>query len=210
MANLLDEIDFSADRRVRKTKRSLRQSLFKLIEEKNINQITVTELTDLADVNRSTFYLYYSDVPDMMEKIQNEIYDIVTRTAINKVSEFNCAEDFYTYIVGILKLCKENYEIFRFVTRNECNNGLAQRIQLSVRNVVPDSEKGFSCDDPRYYLTTFALSGAVAVILEWINDGIRISCEDLAKFLASTYCFGSTRQKNSDDYKQYDFYKNKK
>lgn len=202
MANLLDEIDFSADRRVRKTKRALRQSLFKLIEEKSINQITVTELTDLADVNRSTFYLYYSDVPDMMEKIQNEIYDIVNRTAINKVSEFSSADDFYNYIVGILRLCKENYEIFRFVTRNECNNGLAQRIQLSVRNVVPDSAKGFSHDDPRYYLTTFALSGAVAVILDWINDGVLISCEELAEFLANTYCYGSIRQKNSENYKK--------
>ena len=50
------------DRRVRRTKNNLRNSLFALLEEKSINQITVTELTTLADVNRSTFYLYYNDI----------------------------------------------------------------------------------------------------------------------------------------------------
>ena len=49
--------DLKEDRRVRKTKKSLRDSLFVLLQEKNISQITVTELTRLADVNRSTFYL---------------------------------------------------------------------------------------------------------------------------------------------------------
>lgn len=195
MANIFDEIDFSDDRRVRKTKRALRQSLFQLIEKKSISQITVTELTELADVNRSTFYLYYNDVPDMMEKIQNEIYNVVYRTVIHKISEFTSVDDFYSYYIDILKLCEENHELFRFVTRNECNNGLAERIKQSVRYVVPDSAKVFDKHDPRHYLTTYALSGTVAVILDWINDGVLITCEDMAKFLANTYCFGGNQQK---------------
>ena len=44
------------DRRVRKTRLKLNESLMILIKDKNINQITVKELTDLADINRKTFY----------------------------------------------------------------------------------------------------------------------------------------------------------
>lgn len=47
------------DRRVRKTRLKLNESLMILIKDKNINQITVKELTDLADINRKTFYLHY-------------------------------------------------------------------------------------------------------------------------------------------------------
>ena len=47
------------DRRVRRTKKMLTQALTRLMQEKQIKEITVRELTDLADMNRGTFYLYY-------------------------------------------------------------------------------------------------------------------------------------------------------
>ena len=49
------------DRRIRKTKAQLRAGLAKLMKEKNINEITVRELVDEADINRSTFYLHYTE-----------------------------------------------------------------------------------------------------------------------------------------------------
>ena len=59
------------DRRVRKTKTQLKAGLARLLKEKGINEITVTELTEQVDINRSTFYLHYRDIYDMMEKIGN-------------------------------------------------------------------------------------------------------------------------------------------
>ncbi len=67
------------DRRVKRTKRSLREALFKLLQHKPVNHISVTELTKLADVNRATFYFYYDDIFDMLEQIQNESYEILER-----------------------------------------------------------------------------------------------------------------------------------
>ena len=58
------------DRRVRKTKTQLKAGLAGLLKEKGINEITVTELTEQVDINRSTFYLHYRDIYDMMEKIE--------------------------------------------------------------------------------------------------------------------------------------------
>ena len=53
------------DRRVRKTKSQLRAGLAQLMREKSIREITVKELVDKVDINRSTFYLHYSDIPGM-------------------------------------------------------------------------------------------------------------------------------------------------
>ena len=194
------------DRRVRRTKKALRDSLFKLLEKKSINQITVTELTGLADVNRSTFYLYYNDVFDMMEKIQEEIYSVLTKNVIESLSNFREPEDFIGYCEGFLDFCKDNYSVCRFVTRNDCNNQLADRIKAAVRDVVPDSAKKFDWRDPRHYLTTFALSGMLSVILEWMNDGMRIPSADMARFRSYTYVLGSKMQKDSDFYKTYSFF----
>ena len=50
------------DRRIRKTKAQLRAGLAKLMQEKSIKEITVKELVEEVDINRSTFYLHYSDI----------------------------------------------------------------------------------------------------------------------------------------------------
>ena len=56
------------DRRVRKTKNQLRTGLARLMKKKNIGQITVKELVDDVDINRSTFYLHYSDIPSLLKE----------------------------------------------------------------------------------------------------------------------------------------------
>lgn len=196
------------DRRIRKTKKALRDSLFMLLEKKNINQITVTELTKAADVNRSTFYLYYSDVFDMVKKIQREIYDLLVKNVVNCTNSFSDPEDFCDYCVRFLEFCKDNYYICRFITRNDCyNKQLADMIKQAVCDVIPDSAKYFDSNDPRYYMTTFAFSGILSVILEWMNDGMKIPSYDLARFLSYTYVLGSKMQKESDFYKSYSFFK---
>lgn len=63
------------DRRVRKTKRQLRQALTVLLQEKPIKDITVREIADMVDINRGTFYLHYKDVFDMLEQIENDIFE---------------------------------------------------------------------------------------------------------------------------------------
>ena len=60
------------DRRVRKTKAQLRQGLARLMQKKSIKEITVKELVDEVDINRSTFYLHYTDIYQMLEKIEEE------------------------------------------------------------------------------------------------------------------------------------------
>lgn len=195
------------DRRVKRTKKNLRDSLFALLEKKNINQITVTELTTLADVNRSTFYLYYNDIFDMMEKIQQEIYEIFVETVVNYKNDFNDIEGIVEYLSRFLEFCKENYAVCRFITRNDCNNHLAEKIKLAVRCVIPDSAVFFPENDPRNYLTTFALSGMLATILEWMNNGMKIPVEDMSRFLSYTYFLGSKSQKESDIYKKYSIYR---
>ena len=62
------------DRRIRKTRAVLKNALLSLMKEKSVKHITVKELCDRADINRGTFYLHYSDVFDMLEKIEDDMF----------------------------------------------------------------------------------------------------------------------------------------
>ena len=57
------------DRRVRRTKKLLSQGLIELMQHKQVKDITVRELAERVDVNRGTFYLYYRDIFDLLERL---------------------------------------------------------------------------------------------------------------------------------------------
>ena len=51
------------------------ECLVTLLKQKKVQDITVRELTELADLNRGTFYLHYKDVFDLLEKTESELLD---------------------------------------------------------------------------------------------------------------------------------------
>ena len=63
----------TVDRRVRKTRSQLRKCLSILLETKKIQNITVKELAQMADINRGTFYLHYKDVYETKENKQSDL-----------------------------------------------------------------------------------------------------------------------------------------
>ena len=66
------------DRRIIKTKKKLKDTLVKLIQEKTIDKITVKELVEQADLNRGTFYFHYKDIYNFLETIETEALNEIT------------------------------------------------------------------------------------------------------------------------------------
>lgn len=62
------------DRRILRTRDQLLNALIPLLNVKDIKDISVTELTKSANINRGTFYLHYDDIYDMVTKIEGEIF----------------------------------------------------------------------------------------------------------------------------------------
>ena len=178
------------DRRVKRTKRVLRECLFELLENAAIDEITVKELTERADVNRSTFYFYYKDINDMMMQIQSDIFDVFKETVIVPQASFVTVEDFTNYILRFFKFCKEYEDICKFVISNDPNNFLAKKIKEALLEHIPDSHKVFSPEDPRRYLTCFAVSAIWETVLYWMYDGMTTPADEMATFLAQTYFYG--------------------
>ena len=65
----------TGDKRIRKTKQNIRNALFGLLEEKSRDKITVSEIVQKADINRSTFYFYYEDINDLFRQTETEVFE---------------------------------------------------------------------------------------------------------------------------------------
>ena len=74
------------DRRIRKTEHALQNAFAQIIQTKELPQITVKELCELADVNKSTFYLHYHDIYDLASSMKrqflNDCYHIIAEDDI--------------------------------------------------------------------------------------------------------------------------------
>lgn len=191
----------SSDKRIRRTKQAIRNALFQILEEKSLDQITVTEIVKAADINRSTFYFYYTDIHDLFMQTEQEIFELFTRDVIATDFRFRNKDEFTAYLTRYLEFCKKNYIVCKFVTSNRCNNELADKIRAELGKTIPNSKRIYSEDDPRCYLTTFAVSAFLYSILAWMDDGMRIGTEEMARFLTETYVDGSAfvKRREPDD-----------
>lgn len=180
------------DRRVKRTKKLLRDSLFTLLQQKSINEITVTELTEVADINRATFYFYYTDIFDMLDQIQIEAYEMF-ESVLQGTEEFiNSPEAFAKYIENILLFCKSNPTIARFViTREYNNNKVLSKIKKLLAKNVPVAKENYSQEDPRRFILNFALNALTGTVVDWMDDGMVIPPNVMADFIANMYISGS-------------------
>ena len=60
------------DARVRYTKKVIRDSLFEILNHKSINNVTVKEVCERAELNRATFYKHYRDCYDLINQLEEE------------------------------------------------------------------------------------------------------------------------------------------
>ncbi|WP_052118945.1 TetR-like C-terminal domain-containing protein [Bifidobacterium callitrichos] len=85
------------DRRTRRTRLLLQEALLRLLADKPLNRITVTELTELADVNRVTFYAHYHDVYDMFDQLRLDLIEMYTDMTYRHTQEM-CNGDYRPFI----------------------------------------------------------------------------------------------------------------
>ena len=99
------------DRRVRKTKAQLREGLARLMLQKSIKEITVKELVDEVDINRSTFYLHYTDIYQMLQQIEEDALEEITQVMQNYTIDSNNTEGAFYFIVQFFNILDSNKEL---------------------------------------------------------------------------------------------------
>lgn len=165
----------TTDRRVRRTKARLRQALAQLLLEKDLSSITVRELTDLADVNRGTFYTHYRDLYDMLEQMEQEMFQ-----ELEDMLDSYASDILQQDITPILR------DVFRFVGRNKdlCQVFLARqavdRFSQRLNTLIYHKCLADRPEEGNYALE-FVVAGAVGLIRAWLERGAQESPEEMAQ-----------------------------
>jgi AcrR family transcriptional regulator len=161
------------DRRVRRTKKMLTQALTQLMQEKQIKEITVKELTDLADMNRGTFYLYYRDVYDMLEKLEDSMFEALD--SIAALHETDAArQETKPILLDVFRFVEENQEIVRVLLSPHGDMKFLHRLYDVIREKCLTGFPYAAVADPKNeadfdYRFSFVIYGAAGLIRAWVN-----------------------------------------
>jgi len=164
------------DGRVRYTKMVIKESLLALLAEKPIQKITVTEICDLAQINRATFYTHYRDAFDLLEQIEDELFAELSATVITEERD----PDRMTR--EILKIIERNIELCRVLFSENGDKMFLRRIIDSARETTIAGwhrQYPHATSHQLDLLYTFIASGSVAMIEQWVRTGMQEPLLDL-------------------------------
>lgn len=170
------------DRRVIKTRRQLKKGLAALMKEKSVNQITVKELVEEVDINRSTFYLHFKDIQDLLREIEENMEAQIKR-AIEEHPIVSGNENAFYFIEDMFRVLDEELEISKALIGPNGDMGFIHRIERIIKeNSRGTLEKMFpgKKEDLKYFYA-FCLSGCLGLVKVWLNEGEEKSPEEMAQ-----------------------------
>lgn len=176
--------DVNGDRRIRRTKKLLLRSLTKLMLEKKINKITVTELTELADVNRSTFYLYYKDIYDMIDKIETEMFDEFSNQLEKLYISDPNRESTLSFFVFVFEFVRENADICKVLLGQDGDYTFLNKFKEAIMASQPPIMHKLDKTGNKYFMP-FAVSGCIGAIQQWLLDDMETSPQEISEFIIS-------------------------
>lgn len=166
------------NRRVRTTKRMIKDALLDLLEETELSRISVTAICTAADLNRATFYTYYSNPSDPLREIEQEVLDRIPAPPYPQ--NRNPEESLLLMITAFFDYVKENERVFRILFSKSVN---AEFTSLMIGLLCSQLITGVENEDElsAQFLRLYIANGTVGMLKEWIDTGFPISSREIAK-----------------------------
>ena len=182
------------DRRIRRTKKLLKQALAQLMDEKDFKDITVKDITERADLNRGTFYLHYTDTYDILNKIEDEILKNIQNMINQNIEKTNASDSVIPALKPIAEYIMENADICRCLINNKASVDFIEKFQnliydncsdiIKRRHNVKDSKQN------EFYLSFITL-GIIGMVKKWLETRPMVSAEEIVVFVDQIMTYSS-------------------
>lgn len=175
------------DRRVKYTQRIIKDTLISLLGQKELNKITVSEICQLADINRATFYRYYLDVYDLLNKVEKELVEELkeaSRKSDNTIESFSDA---------LLQVFLENQELVKILFNTNNNiyfmNDVLEVAYAKCKERWEQDLPGIS-EEEIEYAAIFIFNGALGVVNYWVKNDFDKDPDEVSSIIGKLSYYG--------------------
>lgn len=176
------------------TARMMDQALIELLSKKEFEYITVKEICETAGVNRSTFYLHYETIGDLLaetiEYVEAQYADVfkdIPIDSVNDIEKMPLKDLLFvnkTYLIPYLRFVYDNRILYKAYINNQASLRTDSRLGWLKKNIIePVLERFEVPKEDRRYWVVFTVSGIWAIVQEWINEGCEDSIDHVAKMM---------------------------
>lgn len=168
------------------------EAFLELLAKKDFAYITVKEICEKAGVNRSTFYLHYETIGDLLEEsakhIIDRFVDCMPQNTVDFLEKLNDRplEELYLitheYLIPYLNYIKEHRRVFRTTLEQASALKMDEAYLALNRHIfTPILERFHVPPEDRAYMMSFYINGLIAVINEWLKN----DCKDPVEHIIS-------------------------
>lgn len=169
------------DARVRYTRRVIKESLLRLLEDRPVNRITVKEVCEAAQINRATFYAHFTDCFDVLNQMENDLLADFERSL-----SFASVVDVMDMIERIYAMIEQDAEVCRvLIFQNKDSSLTAKMIEMARDKTIVRWREQLTraTESDREMLFTCLSNGLLNVILTGYSKYAR---EEVVKFVCET------------------------
>lgn len=179
-------------------------ALISLLKKKPFEYITISEICKTAGVNRSTFYLHYETVTDLIDETTRYLLNdflsyFSTDTKSVSLNLTDCEPDELIFICDkylnpYLTYIKDHKEVFRIALSHNKILGFDDVYKRMFENIFNPILNRFNYPaDERKYVMMYYLNGINAIILEWLNESCDKPIKEISKII-SVCIFGLNKE----------------
>lgn len=158
------------DRRVEMTQKLLKKSLIEMLKTENIEKISIRNLCQNADVNRSTFYKHYSSQYDLLKDIENDLFsDIEDMLAFIPATEEDSDRDLQ--FANVLTYLKDNIDLCKILMLYNIDPKFQEKLMILPSISFHTKKNPLSPATSQHSFThtqLFVLDGAYCMVKRWI------------------------------------------
>ena len=165
------------DRRTRKTMAAIHSAMIECLQTTPIEKVTVKQICDVADINRSTFYVYYQDQMMLYQQLENEFLQKLDSVMFNLHANNTSYDE---HLRDIVHCYSENDMLYMTMLKSRSKVFKAAQGQFIEKyhfmdSIIKNSDRALALE---YYT-----DGINGVISSWIEGGKKQSEEYIASFL---------------------------
>lgn len=168
------------DKRSRKTVSAIQSTLLELLCTKRVQEIKIVDLCTAADINRTTFYLHFSGIPDVLEELRSEITERIFEN-IDEIADFNKPKN----PMPFLNVCTdvlESYPHFTdFVRMSQDADIFLSKLKKQFSQSICKHylDTCGSCMENAVYVFRFLTSGVLDTYTEWLQSDRSVSFDTI-------------------------------
>ena len=176
----------SDDRRSKRSRRLLKDSLLALMQEKRFKDISARDITEGADLNRGTFYLHYSDTLALLESIEDDIMTEVQKLIDQNKGSVHGEASLEPVLLPVLDYIEEKHKIIQLMLRNNnASNFLDKLHKIIYDNSLDYAKRRFKIEDDTQlnYFLSYVSFGIMGMVKEWAGLGMTLPKKELIAYM---------------------------